>query len=673
MPQQHMDAGHFLDSPIYSQILSESPVDDDEYRPEITNPGRVPDLSFLSANFSSESLHNDVEAQSQKNIALQMPVCATNNPGNSSGPYVNGYGASNPNASNVGGVPAQNFPYANKRYSFNGSNTSLVNSPTAPVGQPSFSYHQRANSSSTRRPKSFFGESSNPIWEYAAGSPISENRVHQEPEKQTMMKTSASYSRRNSYTPSISLPPVDSRKPRSRSGSPSRSNSPVRQKSPHRQRPSSPSKLQPFNFKPQDLSVTASPSLVAKPAHRKGHRYKHSSVSMNLFQEPIPIADANHQPSLIPDSYPIPNFKESLGSATRAQKLKVAMSLAHAVTSVVVFVTGVHTQQQAFSTLAHLIFYDSLGSFMAALVDIMSNFEVWSKSSIAYPFGLGRLEVLASFALSTSSVMVGCDLISHFVEEVVVDLVDPSIGETTEHGAHHIHGSTQNGAAGWVLYEAILMLVIAVTWVTSTYIFAQAPLSELMAEPNTNKKENGLLGINSSMTQKSRFSQRVRSMSRVLVHNPIRLLTLVYSAFLSVVPLIPESLKDEFGFDLNESSTLVVASLLCYAGWNLVKTLGGILLISFPYSEYDFTVTKAAIYDRILGLANFKASYSIDKLHFTKASPTLYLAGVSVHMKGGSSDDESRLLFEINRIVVETVKNFEPDCLVETTISTDRV
>ncbi|GEQ70376.1 hypothetical protein JCM33374_g4053 [Metschnikowia sp. JCM 33374] len=666
----------FLDSEKYDRVLSGSPVHDeeDEFRPMMPNPGRGSDFSFLSANFSSDSLHNDVDnTPSTPRASMYIPSAASANTTLNS-------------ASNT--TPAQPLSYASKRYSFNGSNSSLANSPAAPVGQPSFSHHQRTGSTSRPRPRSFFGtDSSNyPIWEYATDATFQEfNAMNatSDPDKSSKRNSGHFSSRRASFTPTANFqPPSEPRIARSPVGTPSRGNSPVRHSntSPYRQRASSPSKMQPFNFKPQDLSVPSisggSPSLVAKPAHRKGHRYKHSSVSMNLFQEPLPIADANQQPNLIPDSYPIPNLQESFGSANKSQKFKLTMSLVHSLTALVVFVTGVRTQQHAFSTLAHLIFYDSLGSLMASCVDIMSNFEVWGKSSIAYPFGLGRLEVLTSFALSTSSVMVGCDLISHFVEELVVELVDPSISETTDHGAHHIHGSKHKSALGWILYEMILLLAMAVTWITSTYIFDQAPLLQLMANKDSKPsgaKENGLLDAKEPSSKKDVLASRIKSMSNILVNNPIRLLTLLYSAFLSVAPIIPDNLKDQFGFDLNESSTLIVALLLCYAGWNLVKTLGGILLISFPYSDYDFTVTKSSIHDRIVNLASFKAAYSLEKLHVTKANPSLYLAGVQVRMKGASSDDESRLIFEINRIIVETMKNFENGCSVETTISADRV
>lgn len=460
---------------------------------------------------------------------------------------------------------------------------------------------------------------------------------------------------------------------RSPLNSPVRAASPVRKASPRR--PPSPSK-QPFNFQLQDMGGLHGSSLVVKAAHRKGHRYKHSSVSMNLFQEPIPVADANQQPDLIPDLYPIPNARESWNSVNPSQKLKLMLSFTHFFTAMLVFVTGVRIHQPSFSTLAHLVFYDSLGSLVVAFVDVMSNFEVWSKPSIAYPFGLGRLEVLMGFALSTSLVMVGCDLVSHFVEEMVVSFVVPNSDDTTEHGAHHIHSSDLE-TTSWLFYELILILVMAVTWITSNYIFDHGSISDMMADTETKLVKSKILqgrdtGGLLSATGKRTPSQ-VKVVTSTLVKNPVRLLTMVYSFFLSLLPLVPALVKESVGFDLNEVSTLVVASTLCYAGWKLVNPLGGILLISFPYSTYDYNVMRATLTDKILALPSFKSSHTMDNLFVTKINYQLYVVGLNISMKGGSSDDESRVLFEVNRTIEQTIRGFESDSKVEITIDVDRI
>lgn len=621
-----------LESPLFGKITQDDILED--RRPELGEPGRVPDLSFLSANFSSES--------------LQDPTAIP-------------FGDSE--------LPQAAFP-ANKRYLANLSGLAIFNGSPDSVGQPSFGFHQRTNSSSTRpRPRSAlmsdltFNAMSDSRRGSVAETVISEEMGFETPRAS---RNSNTYLRPNSML----FPPPESRGSRSRSASPSRNSSPIRAApgSPYRAR--SPVRPLPFNFKPQDLAMPnglpASPSLIVKPAHRKGHRYKHSSVSMNLFQEPLPIADANQQPELIPDLYPIPNYQELLQSASATQKKKLGMAGAHFLTSILVFISGTRLHQHPFSTLAHLVFYDSLGSLVVSGVDLMSNFEVWGKPSIAHPFGLGRLEVLAGFALSTSLVMVGCDLISHFVEELVFGLVDPTESSSVEHGAHHIH-SSEPSTGSWLLYELVLVAVIAITWATSRYLFAQTPMS-LVFSNKVKLKPAGLLDKGNQPTDSNgRFE-----LAKVFMKNPVRLLTLTYLIFLTLIPLVPDSMKDSFGFDVGEASTLVVAAMLCYAGWNLVKTLGGILLLSFPYSDYDYHVIRATLHDKMLGLADFKNSYTITKLFLTKANPQLYLAGVDIRMLGASADDESRLQFEINRIIVNTVKEFDAECLVETTISMTR-
>lgn len=630
-----------------SPMVENSSVNNDEasaLRP------RVPDLSFLSANFSTDSL--DIQNSMPSTPVRSELVDSTLSSGNVS-------------------VPNQVPTYPNRLIN-NANFASLQNSPTGFLNQPSFSSNQRSysNSSSRPRPRSMFGGD---IHSSAIYEDVDQSQAKQ-PDSRSRNRNSFHYTPKMTYSPAFG--PLE-QKARSRSNSPKRSSSPSRRTnmSPYRTRASSPTK-QPFNFKPQDIMLHgggSNLSLVAKPLHRKGHRYKHSSVSMNLFQEPLPIDGVNLQQNLLPDLYPIPNLRESLASANGEQKLKLSFAFSHFFMSGLVFFIGVKYQQPAFSTLAHLVFYDSLGSLLVASVDIMSNFEAWSKSSIAYPFGLGRLEVLTGFALSASLVMVGCDLVSHFVEELVVSYVEPS---SEEHGLHHIHGSN-NPNVNWFLYELVLLSVIAMTWLTSTIIFAHGTISKMLAETESklantaSKSKDGLLDTGSASTNPK--VSNFKNLIDIFAKNPIRLLTLLYSLFLFFVPMIPSSLKTKFGFDINEMSTLVVAFTLCYAGWNVLKTLGGILLISFPYSDYDYNVLKASIIDKILSLPSFKKSYTLGNFSFSKVNYQLYVVGVCVSMKGGSADDESRLLFEINRIIETTLNGFERDARVETTISVERV
>lgn len=477
-----------------------------------------------------------------------------------------------------------------------------------------------------------------------------------------------------SFSPRCPLSPQRARSPiRS-------STSPQRRLSPHKR--ASPSRPFAFNFKPQEVNDgLASLAPMLKPSQRKGHRYKHSSVSMNLFQEPVALTEPSQQPELLPDLFLIPTVRELLASTTKLQRFKLSVAFVHALASGLVFFVGVKTNRPAFSTLAHLVFYDSLTSIIIAGVDAMSNFEVWSKSSIAYPFGLGRLEVLAAFALSTSLIMVGCDLISHFVELMVLDLV--SGGEHSEHSSHHIHNGSGTEPDNWILYETVLAAVVAVTWLSSLCIASLDSITDLLhgADRKSIKgsravPEKGLLDSASELalveTKSGSRKIHLKQFLKLVRKNPIRILTVLDALFLSVVPFVPPALKEQVGFDLNETATFVVAATLCYVGWTMAQTLGGILLISFPYSDHDYNVLKASIYDKVLALPNFKPSYSISKIFLAKANYRLYIAGLDVSMIGGSSEDESRAIYDITKIITLAISEFDDESQVETTVSASR-
>lgn len=41
----------------------------------------------------------------------------------------------------------------------------------------------------------------------------------------------------------------------------------------------------------------------------------------------------------------------------------------------------------AVTALSHLLFYDAAGAFLCAGIEVLSNFEVWKRTSIRHPFG----------------------------------------------------------------------------------------------------------------------------------------------------------------------------------------------------------------------------------------------------------------------------------------------
>lgn len=456
--------------------------------------------------------------------------------------------------------------------------------------------------------------------------------------------------------------------PNSRSSSPTRSRHSYRSKSPVR-RSSSPSKSNPFNFKTQEMMSNndSNSSLnVIKPAHRKGHKYKHSSVSMNLFQEPILDFERNKQLLEIPDLFPIPNFKESLASIDSKQKLKLCWSLVHFCLAITIFVLGFQFKLSAFSTLAHLIFYDSLGTVLVVIVDIMSNFQVWNNSSIVYPFGLGRLEVLVGFGLSASLIMVGLDLLNHFVEEYIVTLMATDVDHAL---SHHIHG--EQGYTNWFIYEFMLIVSIVITLISSNFILVSDKVR--VVDSDIRSKKGSPSNETTSRISKKNMFEIFHKYVYAWAKNPTHLITISYAAYLLLYPLISKFTGTD---DLNDLASLIAASLLCYSGWRLVTALGGILLCAYPYNEHDYQNIKSIIKDQIHELDFFKPSYKINKFFITKFNYKLFVVGLQINMIGATSDDDSRIRFEIYRIVkreIEAISMVTYNSDLEITIDVTRV
>lgn len=660
----------------------ESPFDDNSLK------------NLASANFSTESLSATPMAPPPMNYSMGLGLGVGS-------PYTSRR-YSNNSLSNSPLLPPSTSA-ASKRHSTGANNSNPNNSINNNNNNNSNTSNNTSNGRLQRPKSAIFMMDSNSFAISEDGSPI-QDAIDNTPRARSSFifgNTNRNSTAAQAYVPTAPIAPPTrpngftfggSTTPRdNNSRSNSRSSSPVRGMSPSRYgrsmspirkpvhgahgsiggvgdigRSTSPVRYQPFNFQPQEVMLNpngSTASLLVKPAHRKGHKYKHSSVSMNLFQEPPPaIKNLQSQLLNISDLYPIPTFKESINSISHSQRLKLFWSLGHLSLSVIVFMVGMKYRLPTLLTLAHLVFYDALGSLVIVFVDIMSNFEVWNSSSIQYPFGLGRLEVLVGFALSTSLIMVGLDLISHSVEEFVIELAVGHLEAVSDHlGLHHIHGDHEPGLGiheNWFVYEAILFLSIAVTLISSNYILFYDRITKMISNQNdsmsgSEKSSNINTGIleGSILTETTSFWNLVIGYWNVMSRNPTHLLTLVYSTYLIFAPILPTQLGLDLDIDLNEATTLVVALLLCYNGWKIAKSLGGILLLSYPYSDYQYLVLKLTIADKVEQLSCFKQTYSIDRLFITKFNYELFVVGVRINMRGGSNEEESIIRFEISRII----------------------
>lgn len=182
---------------------------------------------------------------------------------------------------------------------------------------------------------------------------------------------------------------------------------------------------------------------------RRGHKYKHSSVSHQIFLEPAPRA-----PISLPNSLPIPTIRECWKSMSRDQSIRFYWSICHI--TIAAFTLGHAEGSLALTSLSHLLLYDSFGAIICGMVDVFSNFEVWKRSSIRHPFGLERAEVLAGFAMSVLLVFMGIDLISHNVQHML-----EGVGSHEPHHSHSGHSNIPRHAINASAFFAILATTVS--------------------------------------------------------------------------------------------------------------------------------------------------------------------------------------------------------------------
>ncbi|KAI0201276.1 cation efflux family-domain-containing protein [Astrocystis sublimbata] len=183
----------------------------------------------------------------------------------------------------------------------------------------------------------------------------------------------------------------------------------------------------PFNFQTQIISTSPVKPNVGQ---RRGHKYKHSSISAQhqIFQEPPP-----RPPLALPRDLPVPTLKETWKSMSKDQRKRLYWCICHAAVAVWLFLSA--HGSLTMTALSHLVFFDVGSALICVGVEVLSNFEVWKRSSIRYPFGLERAEVLAGFAMSIFLIFGGFDLVSHNVKHVL-----EGHGGGDSHGGHaHEH------------------------------------------------------------------------------------------------------------------------------------------------------------------------------------------------------------------------------------------
>ncbi|KAF8538113.1 cation efflux family-domain-containing protein [Trichophaea hybrida] len=355
----------------------------------------------------------------------------------------------------------------------------------------------------------------------------------------------------------------------------------------------------PFNFQPMMASKTP---VIAKPNQRRGHKYKHSSVSHQIFLEP-PV----RAPLSLPASLPMPTWRELYRSISTEQRTRSLWCFCHLF--VAAFTLYSAQGSLALTALSHLIVFDALGASLCVAVDVLSNFEVWKRSSIRHPFGLERAEVLAGFAMSVFLLFMGFDIISHCTEHMVEGLWKDKHG----HSGGHVHEEhLERISAGSIDFAALAAL--AITTVSAILLKNHARIGRAM-----------------------HFAALSHLPS--ILSNPSHLLTLVCSTLLLLIPLLslPQSAW------LDRALALTMATAMIAIGVRLVKVLGSMLLMSYGSSS---SVPK--VIDEIASDPGVK---EVQEARFWQAHHGLCIATLKLVV--GKDVEEARLREKVGRLVRE--------------------
>ncbi|RYP77061.1 hypothetical protein DL771_001351 [Monosporascus sp. 5C6A] len=293
----------------------------------------------------------------------------------------------------------------------------------------------------------------------------------------------------------------------------------------------------PFNFQTQVISTGPVKPNVGQ---RRGHKYKHSSISAQhqIFQEPPP-----RPPLALPRDLPIPTAKEAWKSMSTDQRRRLYWCICHLLVAGWVLLSA--HGSLAMTALSHLILFDVGSALICVVVEVLSNFEVWKRSSIRHPFGLERAEVLSGFAMSIFLIFGGFDLVSHNVKHLLED--------RGGHAAHHPDPHAGLGARvqpGGL--DAASLAAIAATLVSAYGLRNHARISRIM-------RVSYLASLPS------------------ILSNPFHFMTLSTSTLMVVLPLlsIPVSMP------LDSAVCAAVAVAMFGLGLRLAVAQGLMLIMSY--------------------------------------------------------------------------------------------
>jgi len=242
------------------------------------------------------------------------------------------------------------------------------------------------------------------------------------------------------------------------------------------------------------------------------------------------------------------------------------------------------------TALSRLVLFDAAGATVSVAVDVMSNFEVWKRSSIKDPFGLERADVLAGFGLAVFIAFMGLDILSHGVQH--------SLENLGSHESHTPHAHTRVPAGS---VDVASLLAIVSTLVSAVLLKNHARVGKAM-----------------------RF-ELIARWGKVL-GNPSHVLTLSCSVILLVLPFL--SIRTYQNFDLVFS--FLIAALMMIFGVRLGATLASMLLMSYKPPAHD----KLAVRDAIAAVEMDAGVSAVEEARVWQVHYGLCLANLKVRCKG---------------------------------------
>ncbi|SMN21598.1 similar to Saccharomyces cerevisiae YNR039C ZRG17 Endoplasmic reticulum protein of unknown function, transcription is induced under conditions of zinc deficiency [Maudiozyma saulgeensis] len=284
-------------------------------------------------------------------------------------------------------------------------------------------------------------------------------------------------------------------------------------------------------------------SAGSRASFRKGHRYKHSSVSMNFFQDAEVKIPLN-----IAKSLPIPDLSDIFQNLPWPKAhIQIAIVSLQLMLGICIFLVGNAKAWSNFITLSHFITYDIIGSLAIIFIETLSQFEAWFTGTITFPFGLNRVDVLLSFALAVSLCFVGLDLLFHMLEEFIAIFVEASKPE--HHGdivAQIPHSHHDGMEAGQLISGSNITMWYTI--VLSSLVLATLSLYKTFYA-NTN--------------------------SKLKTKNPI--ITIIYSFYLLIFPSLPDNLSSISDY----IASFLISMFILVHGLTIAEWTSTILLLGF--------------------------------------------------------------------------------------------